>query len=396
MTYYEAALEVLRAAGEPMHFEAITAAALEKDLLSHTGRLPESVMRSRLAAMASREPPGELVATEAGIFGLASWGLTHVPEAVEEILSPDRGEGPPLRGPERNPMPLKEARLASEAERTGRWDTIEKQARARSRRRRRRAREGETQIEALVALVREVGGGPIDLLYIADAIPRQENLPEGFPTDIDGLRTLAAADTERALAAGLAGTFELEGDRITLRPPLNDAGPPEDPRPRRNEEQSRQAVRQLVPFLRKLHGDELEGVVRALGMRMGLEGFRTASRAADGSPLFTAKVAFGAARIRIAIRVDHGSGDLRVDDIEQLRAEQAGNGASIGVLVSRGKASSAARAQAEDASRPTVLILDGTALAELCLKLGVGVRYAYEERVTVDETALRLFRGDEE
>lgn len=377
-----------------MHFDAITKVALEKDLLSHTGRLPEAVMRSRLASMASREPSGDLVATEAGIFGLADWGLTHVPEAVEEILSPDRGEGPPLRGPERNPMPLKEAKQATEAERSGRWDEIEDQVRQRSHRRRRRSRDGETLIEALVALVREVGGGPIDLLYVADAIARQEKLPEGFPTDIEGLRVLAGAENDRAKTAGLAGTFDLEGDRITLRPPLSDGGPKPDPRPRRNEDQARQVTRKLVPFLRGLDGDELEGVVRAVSMRMGLEDFKTSQRAAKGSALFTAKVGFGAARLRIACWVIHGGGDLRVEDVEKMRADQARVGASIGVLVCTGKATPAARAQAEDATLLPVMLLDAQALADLCLKVGVGVQYAYEERVSVDAEALRLFRGE--
>ncbi len=351
-------------------------------------------MQSRLASMASREPTGALVATELGVFGLADWGLTHVPEAIEEILSQDRGEGPPLRGPERNPMPIKEAKQAAEAERSGRWDEIEDQVRARSHRRRRRARDGETPIETLVALVREVGGGPIDLIYVADAIARQEKLPESFPTDIEGLRVLAGAENERAKSAGLAGTFDLEGDRITLRPALSDGGPQPDPRPRRNEDQARQVTRKLMPFLRGLDGDELEGVVRAISMRMGLEEFKTSQRAAKGSALFTAKANFGAARLRIACWVIHGGGDLRVEDVEKMREDQARVGASIGVLVCTGKATPAACAQAEDPTLLPVMLLDAQALADLCLKVGVGVHYAYEERLSVDAEALRLFRGE--
>lgn len=49
MTFYEAAVEVLRSAGRPLHVKKITAVSVEQSLLTHVGRDPEKTMRERLA-----------------------------------------------------------------------------------------------------------------------------------------------------------------------------------------------------------------------------------------------------------------------------------------------------------------------------------------------------------
>ena len=51
MTFTEAAEEVLRIAGKPLHYKEITELAIEKNLLSHVGKSPEVTMGSRLAAL---------------------------------------------------------------------------------------------------------------------------------------------------------------------------------------------------------------------------------------------------------------------------------------------------------------------------------------------------------
>src|SRR5947208_11404857 len=53
MTFTEAAVEVLRRAGKPLHFKEIAELALKENLLSHVGQDPEVTMGQRLAAMAS-------------------------------------------------------------------------------------------------------------------------------------------------------------------------------------------------------------------------------------------------------------------------------------------------------------------------------------------------------
>lgn len=49
MTFFEAAVEVLRSAGRPLHVKKITALSVEQNLLTHVGRDPEKTMRARLS-----------------------------------------------------------------------------------------------------------------------------------------------------------------------------------------------------------------------------------------------------------------------------------------------------------------------------------------------------------
>lgn len=47
MTFTEAAAEVLRLVGRPLHYKEITDIAIEKNLLSHVGKSPEVTMGDR-------------------------------------------------------------------------------------------------------------------------------------------------------------------------------------------------------------------------------------------------------------------------------------------------------------------------------------------------------------
>lgn len=69
MTFLEAAFEVLRREGRPLHFKDLTRLALKYDLLSVVGRDPEEMMQSRLQAEA-RRPSTDLVRVSPGVFGL--------------------------------------------------------------------------------------------------------------------------------------------------------------------------------------------------------------------------------------------------------------------------------------------------------------------------------------
>ena len=71
MTFTEAAVEVLRLVGRPLHYKKITELAIERNLLSHVGKSPEITMSSRLATMVKKDR-GEapIVKVKPGVFGL--------------------------------------------------------------------------------------------------------------------------------------------------------------------------------------------------------------------------------------------------------------------------------------------------------------------------------------
>ncbi len=75
MTFTEAAAEVLRLAGKPLHYKEITELAIEKNLLSHVGKSPEVTMGARLAALIKKDDDDNLILRiKPGVFGLRDWG----------------------------------------------------------------------------------------------------------------------------------------------------------------------------------------------------------------------------------------------------------------------------------------------------------------------------------
>ncbi|HZW90554.1 MAG TPA: HTH domain-containing protein, partial [Myxococcaceae bacterium] len=108
MTFYEAALRVLEAAGQPLTSVEITERSIAQGLLSHVGKTPEQTMLSRLAAMARRARDRRVTVTGPETFALTDWGVPEDAAALEAMSAPYEHpeEGlPPLRPVERHPEP---------------------------------------------------------------------------------------------------------------------------------------------------------------------------------------------------------------------------------------------------------------------------------------------------
>src|SRR6185369_17630674 len=74
MTFTEAAAEVLRLVGRPLHYKEITDIAIEKNLLSHVGKSPDVTMGARLAATLKKDSAeNPLVRVKPGVFALREW-----------------------------------------------------------------------------------------------------------------------------------------------------------------------------------------------------------------------------------------------------------------------------------------------------------------------------------
>src|SRR5690349_14093521 len=71
MTFTEAAVEILRLVGRPLHYKKITELAIERNLLSHVGKSPELTMSSRLATMVKKDRGEEpILKVKPGVFAL--------------------------------------------------------------------------------------------------------------------------------------------------------------------------------------------------------------------------------------------------------------------------------------------------------------------------------------
>lgn len=113
MTFTEAAAQVLRLVGKPLHYKEITDVAIEKNLLSHVGKSPEVTMGARLAALVKKgEKDTPLVRIKPGVFALRDWdkatieaGLADRTPALERISDEELGEEAPSRGEESESSP---------------------------------------------------------------------------------------------------------------------------------------------------------------------------------------------------------------------------------------------------------------------------------------------------
>jgi hypothetical protein len=74
MTFIEAAAEVLRQAGKPLHYKEITELAIAGNLLSHVGKTPEVTMSHRLtSAIKKNDKEVPITKIRPGVFALREW-----------------------------------------------------------------------------------------------------------------------------------------------------------------------------------------------------------------------------------------------------------------------------------------------------------------------------------
>ncbi len=104
MTFTEAAAEVLRQVGRPLHYKEITAYAIEKSLLSHVGKSPEVTMGARLAALFKK--PGDenpMVRVRPGVFALKTWEESG---QLKEMVAKTKPTARTVTAPEAVPEPV--------------------------------------------------------------------------------------------------------------------------------------------------------------------------------------------------------------------------------------------------------------------------------------------------
>lgn len=82
MTFLEAALEVLKREGKPLHYKELTERAMGKKLLTFVGRTPEVTMQTQLTAAVKKAPGSPFVRVKPGVFGLLRY--PEMPPEVEE------------------------------------------------------------------------------------------------------------------------------------------------------------------------------------------------------------------------------------------------------------------------------------------------------------------------
>src|SRR6476619_3166280 len=96
MTFTDAAAEVLRLVGKPLHYKEITDIAIEKNLLSHVGKSPDVTMGARLAATLKKDSPeNRLVRVKPGVFALREWDEKTIKAGLEKKGGKKPSKEPP-------------------------------------------------------------------------------------------------------------------------------------------------------------------------------------------------------------------------------------------------------------------------------------------------------------
>jgi ribonuclease E len=430
MTFYEAALRVLEAAGRPLHFQEITERSVQQNLLSHVGKTPELTMLSRLLAMARRKTDRKVVVTSKDMFALADWALPEEADALAQTaLAEVREEEnlPPLRPAERHP----EARA----------EYVRVTGRGSERKRRRDEDEGRKRkrkfppIPEVVFEILSDSGVSLTPSALAE-VARQRELAGEDLTDQEILAALLE-DNQRRIDAGRRPQFILERQSGALS--LERAGSPseappielqaafaaalgiplEGGRPVLPKAQAaaareapadlaqahaalkvaargmrRAAARALRRQLMELDAGTFEKTMVKVLHAMGFRELKVARRSKDG-PLLIARKREASLELRYAIRLLHGSATVDRKAVQELRRDLGHQAAQVGLLVSAGDLRGEAKVEAVGQGA-LVLLWCGEALADKYLEAEAGVLVSRVESYEIDERFFEAARLDAE
>ena len=383
MTFTEAAIEVLRREGKPLHFKKIAEIAIRENLLDHVGKVPEETMADQLAAHC-RQPRVErkVVAVQAGTFALVEWGLEEDPAGLEGLVGAPVEDELPYRSRERHPVPSREmARSAGRGEggRARRRDEEE-------RRGRRFPPPAEVAYEILAG-----AGRPLALAEIAAQGAERLLMPDAFVRDASSLQAALAEDNRRRETGGRKPLFQIDAETVTLvaQPePGERVAPAAAARaPSSAAELRRAALAALRRRLRECDGPTVEHVAGKLLEKLGFRDLKVAKRGRE-HVIYTGKRRMGLTDVRHGIRIARGGADAGRREVADLRRDLAHYGAQLGLVITAGEAAREARGEAGAAGQLPVVLLCGEAFAEALAEAGVGCL-----PVVVPDVDESFFRG---
>ncbi len=403
MTFTEAAVEVLRRAGKPLHYKEIADLAVRENLLSHVGQDPEVTMGQRLAAMAKRDEDRKVVAVAPdGVFALVEWNVP--PEAVVEPvvppMAPPETDEPQYRSEEREPRPIHaqaRRRLAElQAEHEEGYEEVEAERRRQDQARAKGQRRFPPPAEVIFeALAQRQSGAP--LAELAQQLGHKHLLSDALARDLPSLVAALLEDNRRRTEAGRKPAFIVDGERVTLvefppptaLPELAEIRAPHGgARPMSAAqlvaEGRRAVVRALRRRLAELDTSAFENLCSSLLDKMGMRDVRVAKRSKEG-PLYLARQRRGVSDLRVAVKLVRGGREISRGDVQELRKDLAHYSAQMGLVLAPGEAGRDARGEASAAGQAPVALYAGEALPEELIALRVGVTVQTVDVPDMDE-----------
>jgi len=334
MTFLDAAHEILKQAGQPLHYREIARRALEQGLIESRGKTPEATMNAQLAVNIKRAeeggPPSPFVRVGQGVFGLREWG-----EAVPTTPTSDEQPQPSY-------LSYKEAALR---------------------------------------VLREVGQ-PLSAQAITQRAIEQGLInPQGLTPDA----TMGAQLYTDINRRGAASLFRKEGRNLfgLAEWEKGVSGI------------ARLAARQRQEVKRRLHEQllamppvEFEQLIGRLLGAMGYENVTVTRRSGDGGIDVVADIEMGILQLRTAVQVKRMKGNVQRPVVSQLRGDMALLDVDQGMIITTSGFSQGAKDVARVRNVTPITLIDGDHLTDLLIEQGIGVHRETVEVLRFDEAGL--------
>lgn len=435
MTFYEAAIEVLRRSGRPLHFKKITEVAIRDELLSHVGKAPEVTMGERLDQETKKAQDSWVIKTRPGVFTLRDDVIDRLnEEAAERGEAEEKEEKPPAnerksRGRRREEKPDEAEAESSEQEEDDDDGSRRRRRRRRSgrdskdgdnkggnkkddsrgnkhaptpesdRRKRNQKKGGsvpdvsgryETVSEAAYAVLQAANRTPLDVDTIAETIFAKKLVKFHTHDRAATVQSAIVTDNQVQLRSGRRPLFAAYSPSLwgLTEWGLSDNGIEKEKELQQLSTELREdACGQLGELLVDLKPEALEMMVITLLERLDYRNLKVSKRTSEGDVFFTADWRRGFSDIRVCIQVV-GEPDVEIDaeEVKELRDTLSHYSGNEGILIHLGDVSKAAVKESRDEEKDKVTVIDGAALVRLLVHEGIGVR-TYRVPVTMVDTA---------
>lgn len=445
MTFYEAAVEVLRRSKRPLHFKKITEVAIRDALLSHVGKTPETTMGERLELEVRRADESIVIKTRPGVYALREEILEKLNQEAEEReqarlarAARSEGESSQAEGDEdedddpdsvevegqdegEDEPSTDEVEVSHDDSEDGDEDTDdsddaeasnegERRDSGRRRRRRRRRNRGDNRDERQEAQndapEQEAASSPVDTQTevsgrfesVGEAAYAVLKAADRTPQSVDAIaqtifqKKLVKFHThDRAATVQSAMVTDNQvRQRFGKRPlfasygpttwgltewGLSEAGVQKERQIQKLAQELRaDACTQLGKALQNVKPEAVEMMVITLLERLDYANLKVSKRTSEGDVYFTADWKRGFSQTRVCVQVVvNGESEVGAKDVSALRDSLGHNSAEEGILVHLGKVHRDAVNESKK-SKPKITILDRTALLELLVQEGIGVR----------------------
>ena len=415
MTFEQAAGEVLRRTGKALTPRQIADLAVKHSLLTVVGKRPAETMSARLRVATRPGNTSDIVRMTSGNYGLRDWGGKPPgtgegfpePEKPAKAKKPAKARASEDDGAQATDSRRKKKRrskrgkkgrdngAAAAAEDSGDKGNAARDANGESRRgRRRRRNKGEAsapahveEAEGEIPLGADAIGGIVDGAYgvlrssggrnplhfhrIAE-LGRKKNLKAtGY-----AIHAAILADNQRRESLGLRPRFVAGGEGewglaewdlpnalVKAEQALADAAAA----------MRVYAVRELTSRIKAMDSDTFQQLAALLLQRLGYGNITLVGRSSQGNVALTATFEPGHSAQRMAFVLRTAGGALRKRHVEDTLKNLGEFGATGGSILAPAGVTAEARQAAGEPGDAPLSIYDAEAVAELCVKVGVGV-----------------------